>query len=77
MSIKYLVAETSRLFALSSQYPAGTLGRQIVWIWFMILACLTVMVGACLPSQRWFKIGDGDDELGEDSAVNERTALLQ
>jgi hypothetical protein len=43
----------------------------------MILACLTVMVGACLPSQRWFKIGDGDDELGEDSAVNERTALLQ
>jgi hypothetical protein len=77
MSIKYLVAKTSRLFPISSQYPAKTLGRQIVWIWFMVLACLTVMIGVCLPSQRWFKIGDGDDELGEDSAVNERTALLQ
>jgi hypothetical protein len=76
MSVRYIKAETSRLFAISSQYPAGTFGRQIVWIWFIILASLTVMIGARLPNQIKVKRGDDDEELREDSEVNERTALL-
>jgi hypothetical protein len=75
--IKYIIAETSRLFALSSQYPAGMLGRQIVWIWFMVLACLTVMIGACLPRQITIKSEDIDDAIEGDEGVNERTALLR
>jgi hypothetical protein len=67
----------SRLFALSSQYPPGTLGRQIVWIWFLILACLTVMISACLPRQLTVESGDTDDALGEDEEVGERTGLLR
>jgi len=43
----------------------------------MVLACLTVMIGACLPSQLSSEIGDGDVELGEDEEVDERTALLR
>jgi hypothetical protein len=77
MFIKYIIAETCRLFAISSQYPAGTFGRQSVWIWFMILACLTVMVVACLPRQLTVEKGDIDDEFREDEEVNERTALLR
>jgi hypothetical protein len=77
MYIKYIIAETSRLFALCSQYPAGTLGRQIVWIWFMVLACLTVMIGAGLPSQITIKSEDIDDAIEGDEGVNERTALLR
>lgn len=77
MRIKYPVAEISRLFALSSQYPAGTLGRQIVWIWFMILACLTLMISACLPRQLTLGKGDNDDRVGGDEEVDERTALLR
>lgn len=76
MSIRYLVAETSRLFTLSSQYPAGMLGRQIVWIWFMIFACLTLMTGACLPRQLTVKKGD-NDELEGNVEPDERTALLR
>jgi hypothetical protein len=76
--VKYIVAETSRLFAISSQYPAGTFARQIVWIWFMTLACLTVVIGACLSRQLTVQKGlVDDDELSEDSEVNERIALLQ
>jgi hypothetical protein len=77
MSIRYIVAESSRLFAISSQYPAGTFGRQIVWIWFMILACLTVLIGASLPRQLAVEKGDNHDELEGNVEVDERTALLR
>jgi hypothetical protein len=53
------------------------LGRQIVWIWFMVLACLTVMIGACLPRQITIKSEDIDDAIEGDEGVNERTALLR
>jgi len=43
----------------------------------MVLACLTVMIGACLPRQLSSEVRDIDDELGEDEEVNERTALLR
>jgi hypothetical protein len=77
MSIKYLVAESSQLFAISGQYPAGTFGRQIVWIWFMILACLTVLVSSSLPRQLAVEKGDKHDELERNVEPDERTALLR
>jgi hypothetical protein len=77
MSIRYIVAEISRLFAISSQYPAETIGRQIVWVWFMALACLTVSIGACLPRQLAVEKGDTHDELEGNVEVDERTALLR
>lgn len=77
MSIRYIVAESSRLFAISSQYPAGTLGRQIVWIWFMILACLTVLIGTSLPRQLTVEKGDDHDELEGNVEPDDRTALLR
>jgi hypothetical protein len=75
MFIRYIGADPSRLFALSSQYAAGTLGRQIVWIWFMFLACLTVMTGTCLTRQLTVTSADHNDTLEGDGS--ERTALLR
>ena len=43
----------------------------------MVLACLTVMIGACLPCQLTVEKRDIDDELGEEEEVDERTALLR
>jgi len=43
----------------------------------MVLACLTVIIGACLPRQLTVEKGDIDDELGQDEEVDERTALLR
>jgi hypothetical protein len=77
MSIRYIVAESSRLFAISSQYPAKTLGRQIVWIWFMILACLTVLMGACLPRQLAVEKGGNHNGLEGNVEVDERTGFLR
>jgi hypothetical protein len=66
--------KASLLFALSSQYPAGTAGRQIIWVWFIVLACLTVVAGAFLPGQPRKK--DDEQYLDRQEEVDESTALL-
>jgi hypothetical protein len=42
----------------------------------MILACLTVLIGASLPRQLAVEKGDNNDESEGNVEVDERTALL-
>jgi hypothetical protein len=39
----------SRLFGFSSQYPAGSLGRQTIWIFAGFIAIMTIVSSALLP----------------------------
>ena len=40
---------SSRIFGLSSQYPTGSLGRQIIWIFAGIIAIVAIISAVMLP----------------------------
>ena len=61
------------MFSIASGYPAGTLGRQIAWMFLGGLTILTFTIGLTQPKM------EGPDpilEAGSSRPVDEETSLL-
>jgi len=65
---------STRMFSIASGYPAGTLGRQIAWMFLGGLTILTFTIGLTQPKM------EGPDpilEAASSRALDEETSLLE
>ena len=65
---------STRIFSTASGYSAGTLGRQIAWVFLGALAIFTFTVGLTQPKM------EGPDPILEAASsrpVDEETSLLE
>jgi hypothetical protein len=60
---------SSRVFGISTAYPAGSVGRQVIWIWSGGLAMMALYVAS--------RQTDLISEKRDDERSDETTALLR
>ena len=62
-----------RIFGFSSHFPAGSLGRQTIWLWAFFIAIMAIVTSIKLPDTT---NPDPITEMDEQNANEEEQGLL-